>query len=149
VWPRPPANSTPGPDVTHRVDGFAVAQDLEVNVGAGRAAAAAHLGDGLALLDQVADRDQVFLIVSVAGDVAVAVVELDQPAVAALLARPGDDPGGDRDDVTARAAGKIDAFVTVAFAGEGIGATPVTRGDPALLDRASARLDARRQAASD
>ena len=53
--------------------------------------------------------------------------EFDQPAVAALSARPGDDPGGDRDDVAARTAGEVDPLVAVAPAGKGIGAPPVAR----------------------
>ena len=57
------------------------------------------------------DPHQRALVVGVAGDVAVAVVDLHQLAVAGALARPGDDAGGDRDHARALVAGEVDALV--------------------------------------
>ena len=124
-------------DVAEGVDHAAPVTDLEVDVRAGGAAAAAHEGDGLALLHAVADAHQVAQVVGVAGDVAVAVVDLDHEAVAVALARPGDDPARHRHHRRAQPAGEIHPAVVLAPAGEGVGAPPVVRGKPAPAHRAA------------
>ena len=87
---------------------------------------------GLTFLHRVADRDQHALVVRVAGDVAIAVIDLDRLAVAEAILRIGHDAGGDRDDLRAGRAGEVDAAVKGVAAGERIGAMAEVRGDPAL-----------------
>ena len=51
----------------------------------------------LALLNLVADCDQVLGVVRVARGVAIAVIDLDHDAVAVAISRPGNDAIGNRD----------------------------------------------------
>src|SRR5207248_4569163 len=67
------------------------------------------------------DLDQRALVVRVAGDVAVAVVDLDEPAETGALTGPGDHARGDRDHLVADGAGEIDALVERLATIEGVG----------------------------
>ena len=94
---------------------------------------------GLAAGHGLADGDQGALVVAIAGDVAVTVIDLDQRAVARALAGPGDDARGHGDDLGARRAGEVDALVEGLVAGEGVLALAEVGGDEAALGRAGLR----------
>src|SRR5689334_9010260 len=111
-------------DERQRVHLPAVAQHLEVDVRPGRAARRAHEGHGLTALHGLPYRDQRPLVMCVAGYVAVAVVDLDEIAVAGPLAGPGHYPRGNRHDVGARAAGEIHALVIRLVAAERVFTLP-------------------------
>src|SRR5690606_36952071 len=134
-------------DVAHRIDGLAVAQHLEVQVRAGRAARVAQPGDDLPALHGVAHRDQVRRVVRVARDVAVAVIDLDELAVAVPGAGPDDDARRDSHDLAAGAAGEVDALVERAAAGERVRSLTEARGDVSGGDRAADRPDLVRELA--
>src|ERR1044071_8393976 len=101
-------------------------------------AGGADLRDGLALLDGVAELHEQALVVRIARHVAVAVVDLDAPAVTETLPRVRHDPRGDRDHFGAGRSGEIEAAMESAAAGERIGAMTEVRRDPALHHRAAA-----------
>ena len=105
------------------VDGGAVDLHLKVAVVAGGAAGGAHLGDGLALVDLVAGRNQDAGAVAVVGLLAVAVIHNDQIAVAPHAAGgpAGEDHGaaiGGR-DVGAVGGGNVNAAVVAVGAKDG------------------------------
>ena len=76
--------------VRQGVDSCAVDADLEVAVVAGGSTGGTRMGNGLVLIDLVAGRDQQLGIVTVIALHAIAVVDNDQIAVGALIARPDD-----------------------------------------------------------
>src|SRR5690606_13462240 len=127
--------------------GAAVAQHLEVQVGARRPARAAHAGDDLPAGDLVAYGDEVVGVVRVAGRVPVAVIDFDELAVTVPLAGPGNDAGRDGDDVRALPAGEIDALVECAAPGERVVAVAESRRDVARRDRPPFRMDLVRELA--
>src|SRR5690606_11749655 len=93
-------------DVRHRIDLLAVPQHLEMEIRAGGAARVAEPGDNLTSLHGVAERDEVRRVMRVAGNVTVAVVDLDELAVALPGAGPDHDTRPDRHDLAAFAARK-------------------------------------------
>src|SRR6185437_2255658 len=72
-------------DEAQRIDLSAVAQNLEVDVGTGRVASGPHQCDGFATLHRVPDLHQGPLVVGIAGDVSVPVIDLHEVAVAGTL----------------------------------------------------------------
>ena len=102
-------------------------EHLEVQVRAGRAAGFAHQGNGLTFLDLVANGNQVFRVVRVARRIAIAVIDLDHDAVAVAISGPGNDTIGDRHNLGATLAGKVDARVIGRLAGERVGALAKVR----------------------
>ncbi len=81
----------------------------------GRATSRANLGDDLAKLDAIADMHQVLLIMCVARHIAVAVIDLDDMAVALTIARPDHHTAGDSLDVAACFGIEIQAHVMLGF----------------------------------
>src|SRR5690606_32953183 len=75
IWGQDLSLAQGAADIGGGVHRTAVLVDLKVQVGPGGAARAAHGGNHLAALDQIADLDLVFLVVGVAGDIAFAVVD--------------------------------------------------------------------------
>src|SRR4029077_12171161 len=69
-------------DEGERVDLAPVAQHFEMDVGAGRAAGGAHEGDRLTAFHGLANRHERALVVRIARDEAIAVIDLYEPAVA-------------------------------------------------------------------
>src|SRR5512139_857088 len=104
-------------DVSQRVDGLVVQQNLEVEVRPRGPPRVAHAGDDLAAAHRVADGHEIVDVVRVARHVAVPMVDLDELAVAVALPQPDHDTRRDRDDLGAFAAGEIDALVERAAAG--------------------------------
>src|SRR5690625_7538484 len=80
-------------------------------MGPGGTAGGAHQRNHLALFYHLPLSDQVDLVVAVAGDVAVAMADFDEIAIAAASARPGDHAGGDTDHHTALCTDQVDAVV--------------------------------------
>ena len=70
---------------------------FEVNVGAGGTARTAHTGDLLTFFDGAAKHDEVFIVVCIAGNIAITVVDLNHLAITAAITRPGNNAGGDSD----------------------------------------------------
>ena len=99
-------------------------QHFEMQVRAGRAAGRADQRDGLALLYGIADADQHALVVRIAGDVAVAVIDLDHVAVAEAILEYVTTPEATATTCAPAGAGEIDAAVEGVTAGERIGAMP-------------------------
>src|SRR6185369_11326489 len=95
---------------------------LEVQVRARGAASATHAGDDLATFDRIADGDQVVDVMGVARHVAVAVVDLDQLAIAIAFAGPGDNARRHGDDLGAGSTREIDTLMEREAPGEGVGA---------------------------
>src|SRR5688572_10588274 len=110
-----------GLDVLQRVDRLVVQQNLEVKVRPRGTARVAHAGDDLTPADGVADRHEIVDVVRVAGHVAIAVVDLDELAVAIALAGPDHDARRDGHDLGALAAREIDALVEGVAARERVG----------------------------
>lgn len=94
-----------------------------------------HLGDFLAGADGVAGFDEQFAVVRVTRDVTIAVVDLQQVAVALPGSGPGDRAAGHRQHFSTLGAGEIQPFVLGLLAGERVVALAKTRGNPAFLDR--------------
>ena len=114
-------------NVAGGVDRTAVFVDLVMHVGAGRATAGPHQCHHLALLDDIADLDQVFFVVRVAGGVAPAVIDFDHIAIAVAITRPGHHATGNGDHIGAELAGKVDTLVPHLLSGEGVLALAVGR----------------------
>src|SRR5581483_4907549 len=74
------------------------------------------------------------LVMRVPGDEALAVIDLNEGAVAGAVARPSHDSGGDRDHGCAGGACEIDALVERLVPGEGIIPLPEIGGDESLGD---------------
>src|SRR5262249_56597693 len=107
---------------------------------AGRASGGADLADDLADADHLPDLDVDLREVAVAGGEPVAVVDLDQVAVAALAAGHGDDAGGGRMHRLAVVAAQVDAGVHRRLAEERIGAHAERRAHvPGAVDRLAHR----------
>src|SRR5690606_2691920 len=107
-------------DVSHRIDGLAVAQHLEVQVRPGRTPGVAEPRDDLPALHGIADGDEVRRVMRIARDIAVAVVDLDELAIPLARAGPDHDAGADGHDLAALAAGEVDALMERSTAGERI-----------------------------
>src|SRR5690606_26639249 len=118
-----------------RIEHAAVPPDFEMHVGTGGTPGRARPGDLLAAAHQVADLHFQPRVVRVAGDVAVAVVDLDHLAVARAPAREADHAVGDCQDRIAGAGMEIDALVEAAAAAERIGPAAVAGGDVGIEDR--------------
>src|SRR5665213_2395533 len=114
-----------------------------MHVWTGRAAGRTHHGDGLSALHGVTDRHHRLRVVSITGGVAVAVIDLDQIAIALAPSRPGHDTGGHGQHTGA--GGEIHALVHGLLAVERIHALAKIRGDVTLTHRPARRLDLRRQ----
>src|SRR5436189_211327 len=96
----------------HGIDRAAVDPDLVVQVAAGRAAGRAHQADQIAAVDALAGQGDPLREVAVAGLDALAVVDLDQIAVAAIVPfGASDDAVCGRVDRGAHRAGEIDPGV--------------------------------------
>src|SRR5688572_32091718 len=103
-----------------------------MQVGPGGAAGGTDQGDRLAFLYGIADLHQHLLIVAVAGDVTVAVIDFDGAAVAEAFLGISDHTGGHRDDLRTGRAREVDAGMEGVAASERIGAITEVRGNPAL-----------------
>src|SRR5690606_14965874 len=112
-----------------RVDHGAVLPDLEVHVGTGRASGGTGLGHFLSGTDQVAALHHQARVVRVAGDVAVAMVDLDGLAVTAAVVGEADHAVGHGHHRVADVGVEVDALVELATAAERIGATAEAGGD--------------------
>ena len=93
------------------VNAITIVHDLEMNMRPGSATRRSEQGDGLVLLDHLADRHQVGAIVRIAGDITVAMADLDQVAIAPALARPGHHARRHCTDRLAGSAGEVETIV--------------------------------------
>src|SRR5690606_2438295 len=118
-----------------RVDHPAVFPHLEVHVGAGRAAGGTGLGHFLPGAHQVAGLHHQPRVVRVAGDVAVAVVDLHGLAVAVAGGGEADHAVGHGHDRVADVGVEVDALVELAAAAERVGAPAEAGGDVAAPHR--------------
>src|SRR5690349_3098110 len=121
-------------DVGQRIHGLVVQQNLEVEVRPRSPPGVAYASDDLAAAYRVADGHEIVDVVRVARHVAVAMVDLDELAVAVALTGPDHDTRRDRDDLGAFAAGEIDALVERAPARERVGPAAELRRDVARRD---------------
>src|SRR5262249_39772735 len=119
-------------DEGERIDLTAVAQDLEMDGRTGRAARGAHEGGPLAPPFRAARRAPGGGGWGASGPRALAVIDLDQLAVAGTLTRPGHHTRGDRGDARARCTGKVHTLMEGIAAVEGVGALTEVRGDESL-----------------
>src|SRR5262249_41862701 len=103
-----------------RIDGVAADARLVVDVRTGRAAGGAEPADDLSDPDVLSNGDVDFRQMSVAGRQPVAMIDLDQLAIAAVPARDGDDARGGGADRIADVAAEIDPRVHRRSADEGI-----------------------------
>src|SRR6185436_15080850 len=99
-------------------------------MGSGRASRRAHQRDDLSARDAVADGDEILRVVAVARRQTVAMIDLDEVAIALAAARPRHDTVRDRLDGGTERPREIDALMVCEVTREGIAATPEVRGDP-------------------
>src|SRR5262245_24870096 len=85
-----PTNLIISSDVAQRVDLTAVLEHFEVDVGARRAARIANESERVTPGNRAANAHGNRLVVAIAGHQAIAMVDLDQVAIARLLASEGD-----------------------------------------------------------
>ena len=82
-------------DIAGRIDCATIFIHFEVNMGAGGTARTAHAGNLLAFFDGAAKPDEIFIVVCIAGDIAITVVDFNHFAITAAITRPGNDARGD------------------------------------------------------
>src|SRR5688572_16521779 len=95
-------------DIAQRVDLAAVLQHFEVHVRARGAAGVADEGQGVTAGYRAAYAHRNRLVMAVASDQAIPVIDLDQGAVARLLTGEGDHTRGDGNDVRTPGSREID-----------------------------------------
>src|SRR5210317_2122007 len=104
--------SAPGAaQITRGIDRAAVFEYFVVHMGTRGTTAAAHQGNRLTLAHNIARGHQILLVMSVAGDITVAVGNFHHLAVSALTTGPGHHAGRHRQHIGAFLAGKIDTVV--------------------------------------
>ena len=114
-------------DVLDRIDRSPAMPDLEMQVRPGRPACRAHQRDLLPRLDPVARRHQVPVIMGISRDITITVVNLDHVAITGPWPGLSHNTTGNRHDVAAALAGKVDATMTGRLAAERVSAfTKVT-----------------------
>src|SRR5690606_6292655 len=95
----------------------------------------AHPGDDLPAADDIACRHQILLVVGIAGDAMIAVVDVDDLAVTLPEARPDHQAGGDGGDRRAFTTSEIHAVVWRSPSGEGVDAHSKMRGNVGVSHR--------------
>ena len=74
--------ATGAADIRSRVDGATIFEDFKMNMGTSRTTGTTHFGDNFALFDNSTHLGNVFQIMSITGDVTIAVIELDPQTIA-------------------------------------------------------------------
>src|SRR5262245_26778329 len=104
------------------------------------ASSRSHERNRIAALHGLANCDQGALVVGIAGDITVAMIDLHEIAIPGAVARPGHNPRGHGDHVRALGAREIDSLVIGLLAGEWILALAKIGGNEAAGDRAPLRM---------
>ena len=103
-----------------RIDGFTLVQNFKMNMGCRRPAGCTHFGDLLSRRNSITGLDQQFIIVGVACDITIAMINFHEFAISILQTGSDNDTTCDSQYFTAPGTGKIQAIMLCSDTGEGI-----------------------------